>query len=281
MLENQPLRKDMPVFGTESALNTPPALEMRDVFFRYERNSPDVLRGLSLTVRTGEIFCLLGGNGSGKSTALACAAKLLRPYAGTISVFGKKLKNYAGQSLYQNCLALLPQDVQTLIQNAAALGRPVSVAGRTQLLSNGTDDDLTAYYAIGGRAPVISDKFDEVSRGEVFQLLMGCRESDWPAILKGTSGAKIAAWWDRAVDIIPISGGKGAGIRKVLAYYGLTPEDAMAFGDGNNDIEMFQAVGHSVAMGNASADLKAIASEVCRPCAEDGIYHYCKENGLI
>ena len=114
MLENQPLRKDMPVFGTESALNTPPALEMRDVFFRYERNSPDVLRGLSLAVRTGEIFCLLGGNGSGKSTALACAAKLLRPYAGTISVFGKKLKNYAGQSLYQNCLALLPQDVQTL-----------------------------------------------------------------------------------------------------------------------------------------------------------------------
>ena len=109
-----------------------------------------------------------------------------------------------------------PQDVQTLIQNAAALGRPVSVAGRTQLLSNGTDDDLTAYYAIGGRAPVISDKFDEVSRGEVFQLLMGCRESDWPAILKGTSGAKIAAWWDRAVDIIPTSGGKGAGIRKVL-----------------------------------------------------------------
>ena len=114
MLENQPLRKNMPVFGTESALNTPPALEMRDVFFRYERNLPDVLRGLSLTVRTGEIFCLLGGNGSGKSTALACAAKLLRPYAGTISVFGKKLKNYAGQSLYQNCLALLPQDVQTL-----------------------------------------------------------------------------------------------------------------------------------------------------------------------
>ena len=110
---------------------------------------------------------------------------------------------------------------------------------------------------------------------------MGCRESDWPAILKGTSGAKIAAWWDRAVDIIPISGGKGAGIQKVLAYYGLTPEDAMAFGDGNNDIEMFQAVGHSVAMGNASSDLKAIASEVCRPCAEDGIYHYCKENGLI
>ena len=112
-----------------------------------------------------------------------------------------------------------PQDVQTLIQNAAALGRPVSVAGRTQLLSNGTDDDLTAYYAFGGREPVISDQFEEASKGEVFQLLMGCRKQDWPAILKGTTGAKIAAWWDRAVDIIPTSGGKGAGIRKVLAHY--------------------------------------------------------------
>ena len=94
-----------------------------------------------------------------------------------------------------------PQDVQTILKNAAALGRPVSVAGRTQLLSNGTDDDLTAYYAFGGREPVISDQFEEASKGEVFQLLMGCRKQDWPAILKGTTGAKIAAWWDRAVDI--------------------------------------------------------------------------------
>ena len=114
MLESQPLRADIPVFGGESPQNADIALEMRDVFFRYDRASQDVLRGLSLTVHTGEIFCLLGGNGSGKSTALACAAKLLHPYAGSISVFGKKLKAYTGQSLYRECLALLPQDVQTL-----------------------------------------------------------------------------------------------------------------------------------------------------------------------
>lgn len=83
-----------------------------------------------------------------------------------------------------------PQDVQTLIQNAAALGRPVSVAGRTQLLSNGTDDDLTAYYAIGGRAPVISDKFDEVSRGEVFQLLMAAAKATGPPSSKARAVQK-------------------------------------------------------------------------------------------
>ncbi len=92
----------------------PPALELKDIWFRYERGSADVLRGMELTVRTGEIFCLLGGNGSGKSTTLSVAAGLKRPYAGKISIFGKPLRSYKNGSLYRECLALLPQDVQTL-----------------------------------------------------------------------------------------------------------------------------------------------------------------------
>ncbi len=91
-----------------------PALEFKDVWFRYGRNLPDVLRGLNLTACRNEIFCVLGGNGSGKSTALGCASGILRPYAGEIRVLGKKLKEYKNQSLYKNCLALLPQDVQTV-----------------------------------------------------------------------------------------------------------------------------------------------------------------------
>ncbi len=91
-----------------------PALEFRDVWFRYERDLPDVLRGLNFTVCRNEIFCILGGNGSGKTTSLGCAAAVLKPYAGEIRVFGKKLKEYRNQSLYRDCLALLPQDVQTV-----------------------------------------------------------------------------------------------------------------------------------------------------------------------
>lgn len=89
-----------------------PALEFRDVCFRYERQSPDVLRSLCFSVREGEIFCILGGNGSGKSTALACAAGIRRPYSGQIRVFDRPLGAYRGQSLYRDCLALLPQEVQ-------------------------------------------------------------------------------------------------------------------------------------------------------------------------
>ena len=91
-----------------------PALEFKDVSLRYSKDDNDALRDLSFIVNTGEIYCMLGGNGSGKTTALNAAAGLLKPYEGTIKVFGKKLKEYKNQSLYNKCLSMLPQDVQTL-----------------------------------------------------------------------------------------------------------------------------------------------------------------------
>lgn len=98
----------------EYTLPDEPALEFDDVFFRYSRNSPDVLKGLDLRIGKGELFCILGGNGSGKTTALSAASGLIKPYSGTVKVFGRKLKEYRNQSLYRECLALLPQDVQTV-----------------------------------------------------------------------------------------------------------------------------------------------------------------------
>ncbi len=91
-----------------------PALTFREVYFRYGRREPDVLQGMSFTARTGEICCILGGNGSGKSTTLSVAAGLNRPYAGRVEAFGQPLRAYRNQALYRNCLTLLPQDVQTI-----------------------------------------------------------------------------------------------------------------------------------------------------------------------
>ena len=90
------------------------ALEFDGVWLRYGKGSPDVLRGLSFDVRAGEIYCLLGSNGSGKSTALSAAARLIRPYSGRIRLFGERIESYRGLALYKNNLTLLPQDVQTV-----------------------------------------------------------------------------------------------------------------------------------------------------------------------
>ena len=90
------------------------AVSMEDVWFRYERGGEDILRGLSLTVYENEIFCLLGGNGAGKSTALGVLSGLKKPYGGNVRIFGKKIKDYKNGTLYKENLAYLPQDVQTL-----------------------------------------------------------------------------------------------------------------------------------------------------------------------
>lgn len=173
------------------------------------------------------------------------------------------------------------EDVRTLIRNAAALGRPVSIATRDRMVANGRDQDLVDYYAFAKREVEVAPDFDRAAGEEVYQVMLGCRKTDYPLLLRGTRRAKIAAWWDRAADIIPADGGKGVGIGKILAFYQLDRAQALAFGDGDNDIEMLQAVGRGIAMGNASQGLKAVADDVCGPVAQDGIYHYCLTHGYI
>lgn len=173
------------------------------------------------------------------------------------------------------------EDVQAILRNAAAIHRPVSIATKDQMVANGKDADLIEYYSFAKREVEVSDQFEDVAKGEVYQVMLGCRKEDHPLLLQGTHRSKIAAWWDRAVDIIPSDGGKGEGIRQILSYYHLDRSAALAFGDGDNDIEMLQAVGCGVAMGNASHGLKATADDVCGHVAEDGIYHYCLSHGLL
>ena len=90
---------DLPL-ETSRTYPSEPALEARELWFRYEQDLLDVVRGLSLTVRQGEIFALLGGNGTGKSTALKLFAGLHRPYRGDLTARGR--------------VVLLPQDPQTI-----------------------------------------------------------------------------------------------------------------------------------------------------------------------
>lgn len=90
------------------------AVELKEVWFRYERDLPDVLRGASLKVNKGELYCILGGNGTGKTTALNVISGLDKAYRGKVFIDNKPIKDYKGNSLYRNNLAYLPQNPQTV-----------------------------------------------------------------------------------------------------------------------------------------------------------------------
>ena len=100
------------------------------------------------------------------------------------------------------------------------------------------DKDLEDYFKFSQDKIEVSDDFEKMLDEDIYQVMMGGYESEYPLIMKDIKGAKLAAWWDRAVDIIPSSGGKGIAISKMLEYYNLDKSQAIAFGDGNNDIEM-------------------------------------------
>ena len=90
------------------------ALSLNELWFRYEKNSRDVLRGVSAEVPKGSMFAIVGGNGAGKSTTLKTVCGICKPYRGKVKVFGKPVEKYKANELFQNCLSMLPQDPKSL-----------------------------------------------------------------------------------------------------------------------------------------------------------------------
>ena len=83
------------------------------------------------------------------------------------------------------------------------------------------------------------------------------------------------------VEIMEASVSKESGIRAMLGHYGLTADDALSFGDNYNDLEMLRFTKTSVAMANAPEDIKKAATDVTKSNAEDGIWWWLKEKGII
>ena len=91
-----------------------PALMLKELWFRYEKDSPDILRGVSAEVPAGSLYAILGGNGAGKSTTLKAISGICRPYRGKVTLFGKPMEKYKSSELFRGCLAMLPQDPKSL-----------------------------------------------------------------------------------------------------------------------------------------------------------------------
>ncbi|HEX3039465.1 MAG TPA: ATP-binding cassette domain-containing protein [Caproiciproducens sp.] len=99
LFADQGIRNDKPE-EILAGIKKEPAVRLTECWFTYEKNAPDVLRNLSLDVPKSELFCIVGGNGTGKSTALGLIAGILPPYRGKVRVNGR--------------VSMLPQNPQSL-----------------------------------------------------------------------------------------------------------------------------------------------------------------------
>ena len=126
-----------------------PALSLKELWFRYEKNSTDILRGVTADVPQGSLYAIVGGNGAGKSTMLKAVCGICRPYRGRVKVFGKPVESYRSGELFRGCLAMLPQDPKSLFvkkslredleemtKDAARIGKTAEICQITHLLDS-------------------------------------------------------------------------------------------------------------------------------------------------
>lgn len=115
----------------------------------------------------------------------------------------------------------------------------------------------------------------------VYQFNVFVDAADEHLFLDRTRGVEVTRWTDLFCDVVPRGGGKHLGVRAALERFGIAPEEAIAFGDGENDLSMFAEVGTSVAMGNAWEPVKKRATYVTTGVDDDGIWNACRHLGLV
>lgn len=148
---------------------------------------------------------------------------------------------------------------------------------------------LSAYSELSHQAisPIKPDYIidpDFYQKNKIFQILAFYpTEWDQKVVDTGILGddLKIMRWHNFGIDILHKDHSKAKGIRDVLNRYHLKPENAIAFGDGFNDIEMFESVGIAVAMGNAVLEAKNAADFITKTASEDGILYALETLNII
>lgn len=163
--------------AAEGTVSSPIIIEAKDVWFRYEKDGPDVVRDLNFQVKKGELYCLLGGNGTGKTTTLNLVGRIHRPYRGKITIKGKDLGKYKESELYGPLLGILPQNPQCLFVKDTVekdlwemTGKKPGLGGKISKTGKGINRVMDGKS--GGKVGVARDRLEEViEQTEIGHLL--------------------------------------------------------------------------------------------------------------
>lgn len=115
----------------------------------------------------------------------------------------------------------------------------------------------------------------------IYQTMLFCTEAEERQYRERFAGLRFVRWHPYSLDVLPGRGSKAHGIAQLIHRMGFEPEEAYAFGDNLNDLEMLQYVGHGIAMGNAPDCVKQAARYVTSDVDRHGIARGLRMVGLL
>ena len=160
-------------------------------------------------------------------------------------------------------------DKQVLIRLFNEKRIPLSLVEKDRMYINFVDAYTeAAQRAISSPVPELGEYTGE----EIYQAVAYLDRAGERELMERLPGCKASRWDNYGIDIYSAAGGKTIGIREFLKAKQIAAEETMAFGDGENDMDMLRYVQTGVAMGNADDSLKEIADYITESVDEDGIW---------
>jgi len=193
------------------------------------------------------------------------------PFDGYVTLNGQLCTDSEKNVIYGN--PVQGESAAYLLSAFSKKELPMLIVEKEKMYANLINEEvIRAQAEISTPLPQLGDYTGET----IYQFIcFGGKELE-EQLARKLPGCKMTRWSPYGVDIISKTGGKAAGIRKMMEIYHLRQEEVLAFGDGENDIEMLEFVGTGVAMGNAEDEVKAIADYVTADIDDDGIWKALK-----
>ena len=117
----------------------------------------------------------------------------------------------------------------------------------------------------------IAGRFKSVQKIQIFFCDMAERARAFEILTRTLTDCAVTSSVPTNIEINSARANKGEALLFLCSYLGVPVKNAVAFGDGINDLSMLRSAGTGVAMANADADIKAAADAVTASCDEDGV----------
>lgn len=160
-----PLRNTIP--------NTEDIITLKDVFFRYEKGGNDILSGTNLSIKKGEHFCILGGNGSGKTTTLKILAGLLKPYRGKVIIDNNKMTKKTTADFNRLGVAMLPQNPESVFLKSRVIDDYTELCKIKGIEKSAYEDKINSIAEKLGIKDLLENHPYDLSGGEIQKCALG------------------------------------------------------------------------------------------------------------